>query len=86
MDLKVYVLNVFGEDIHDVFVFSSYEKAVNQIRIILKDHYHFDTDTPYLTEQKMKDVITEMESIIYDDGEYESGDDLKFTIDERYVD
>ena len=86
MDLKVFVLNVFGEDIHDVFVFDSYEKAVNKIRITLKDYYHFDTDTPYLTEQEMKDVITEMESIIYDDGEYESGDDLKFTIDERYVD
>jgi hypothetical protein len=86
MDLKVFVLNVFGEDIHDVFVFSSYEKAVNQIRITLKDYYHFDTDTPYLTGQEMKDVIAEMESIIYDDGEYESGDDLRFTIDERYVD
>jgi hypothetical protein len=86
MDLKVYVLNVFGEDIHDVFVFDSYEKAVNQIRTTLKDHYHFDTDTPYLTEQKMKDVITEMEYIIYEDGEYENEDDLRFTIDERYVD
>ena len=69
MDLKVFVLNVFAEDIHDVFVFSSYEKAVNQIRITLKDHYHFDTDSPYLTEQKMKEVISEMEHIIYDDGE-----------------
>lgn len=86
MDLKVFVLNVFAEDIHDVFVFDSYEKAVNQIRITLKDHYHFDTDTPYFTEQEMKDVITEMELIIYNDGEYESGDDLRFTIDERYVD
>lgn len=86
MDLKVYVLNVFGEDIHDVFVFDSYEKAVNQIRITLKDHYHFDTDKPYLTEQKMKEVITEMEYIIYEDGEYESEDYLRFTIDERYVD
>ena len=84
-DFKVFVLNVFSVDNHDVFVFDSLDKCLNKIEDTIKDNYHFDTDTPYITKEELAEELTEMKCFIYDDGVYESGD-LTFTVDERYVD
>ena len=87
IELKVVVLNVFGEDgDNDVFVFDKYHKAVDKIKVCIKDYCHFDTDTPYLTEDELKEVIEEMEAEAYDSGVYEYNEELRFTIDECYVD
>ena len=82
--MKVYVLNVFTDDNHSVFVFDNYYKVFNEIEQTLKDNYHFDTDNPYITEQELNDEIDTMKNHIYDDG-YFDNNEIKFTVDECEV-
>ena len=84
-DIKVFVLSVLDKGVHDVFVFDSIDKYLNEIEDIIKDNYHFDTDAPYITIEELSEELTEMKQLIYDNGIYESGD-LTFIVDERYVD
>jgi hypothetical protein len=77
--MKVYVLTV-EDDGFDVLSFSTKEKAVECIEDDLRDHYHFDTDEPYLTDKELEEEICEMRESIKDFGNWENAELVKYSI------
>ena len=82
--MEIYVLNIFGDDIHNVFAFDNYNKVIDEISKAMTDQFAFDVDSPYNSKEELNNAIADMEFAIYDDGEYESGE-LKFTVDKCLV-
>jgi hypothetical protein len=78
--MKVYVLTVEDDDVFDVFSFSTKEKAVECIENDIYDHYHFDTDEPYLTNTELKEEICEMRESIKQFGTWNNAELVKYSI------